>query len=62
MWCGDFNAHSTLWGGLWTDVNGQVLAELLDEKCLISLNNDRGTRIDPVTGIESALDLTLFSS
>jgi hypothetical protein len=62
MWCGNFNAHSTLWGWLRTDVNGQVLEELLDEKGLVSLNDDRGTRIDPVTGNESALDLTLSSS
>ena len=62
MWCGDFNAHSTLWGGLQTDVNGQVLEEILDEKGLVSLNAGRGIRIDPVTGKESALDLTLISS
>ena len=62
MWCGDFNTHSTLWGGLRTDVNGQVLEELLNEKGLVSLNDDRGTRIDPVTGNESALDLTLISN
>lgn len=61
MWCGDFNPHSTLWGGSWTDVNGTVLEELLDEKGLVSLNDGGGTRIDPVTGKESALDLILIS-
>ena len=49
MWCGVFNAHSTLWGGLRTDVNRQVLEELLDEKGLVSLNDGMGTRTDPVT-------------
>ena len=39
-----------------------MLEELLDEKGLVSLNDGRGTRIDPVTGNESALDLTLISS
>lgn len=62
MWCGDLNAHSSLWGGSWNDVNGQVLEELLDEKGLVSLNDGRGTRIDGVTGNESALDLTFISS
>ncbi len=29
--CGDFNAHSTLWGGTKTDVNGGVIEQLLEE-------------------------------
>ena len=62
MWCGDFNAHSTLWGGVQTDVNGQSLEDLLYEKGLVSLNDSRGTRIDPGTGNKSALDLSLISS
>jgi hypothetical protein len=48
--------------GFRTDVNGQVFEELLDEKGFMCLNDGWGTRIDPVTGIESALDPTLISS
>ncbi len=29
--CGDLNAHSTLWGGTKTDVNGGVIEQLLEE-------------------------------
>ena len=35
VWCGDFNAHSTLWGGSQTDVNGATIEELMKESvCL----------------------------
>jgi hypothetical protein len=37
-----------------------VLEELLDEKGLVSLNDCRGTKIDLVTGNESALDFKLI--
>uniref|UniRef100_A0A3P9LEU6 Reverse transcriptase domain-containing protein n=1 Tax=Oryzias latipes TaxID=8090 RepID=A0A3P9LEU6_ORYLA len=60
--CGDFNAHSTLWGGKVTDVNGEVLEDLMDELHLVCLNDGRGTRIDVRTGNMSALDLTFVSN
>ncbi len=56
--CGDFNAHSTLWGGKRTDANGEVTEELLDEKNMVRLNVRRGTRVDVHTGNPSVLDLT----
>lgn len=30
IWCGDFNAHSSLWGSKHTDNNGEVVEELMD--------------------------------
>lgn len=59
--CGDFNAHSTLWGGVRTDLNGEVMEELLEEHNLVCLNDGRGTRLDVHTGNMSALDLTMVS-
>lgn len=44
------------------DRNGQVIEELLDLKGLVCLNDGRGTRIDMVSGNESALDLTITSN
>ncbi|XP_035277579.1 uncharacterized protein LOC118229593 [Anguilla anguilla] len=52
VWCGDFNAHNTLWGSDKTDYNGQVVEELLDGKHLVCINDGRNTRIDVNTGKE----------
>jgi len=57
IWCGDFNAHSTLWGDK-DDINGNVLEEFIEEKELICLNDGTCTRIDISRGKESAIDLT----
>lgn len=62
VWCGDFNGHNVLWGSDRTDINGQVIEELLDEKYLVCLNDGSSTRIDVNTGKESVLDLTLVSN
>uniref|UniRef100_A0A3B3Q2D7 Reverse transcriptase domain-containing protein n=1 Tax=Paramormyrops kingsleyae TaxID=1676925 RepID=A0A3B3Q2D7_9TELE len=62
IWCGDFNAHNTLWGSEKVDINGQVIEELLEEKNLVCLNDGTKTRIEVRTGRESVLDLTLVSS
>ena len=50
IWCADFNAHSTTWGGSYTDVNGKVIEELMEERDLVCLNNGAGTRINITTG------------
>lgn len=63
VWCGDFKTHNNLWGSERTDVNGQVIEALLDERTWICLNgNSSITRIDINTGKESALDLTVVSN
>lgn len=62
IWCGDFNAHSSMWGGSVTDRNGKVVEELMDEMNLICMNDRGGTRVDMRTGQEAVLDLTLVKS
>lgn len=59
--CGDFNAHSSLWGSTRTDENGKIIEEYMDEHNLVCLNDGRGTRFDVGRGTESAIDLTIVS-
>lgn len=61
MLCGDFNAHSILWGSTQNYANVKVMEELLEEKNRVSLSNGRGSHIDARTGNTSVLDLTLVS-
>lgn len=61
IWCGDFNAHSTLWGSENTDANGTCIEEFIDKERLMCINNGSGTRYDSVRNTESAIDLTLVS-
>lgn len=56
--CGDFYAHSTLLGGTKTDVNSEVIEELLEEKDMFCLNDGRGMRLDVRRGNMSVLNLT----
>lgn len=30
IWCGDLNAHNTLWEGRFINVNGQVVDDLIE--------------------------------
>lgn len=60
IWCGDFNAHNTLWGDK-NDGNGEVLEEFMGEEGLICLNDGSTTRVDISRGTESAIDLTIVS-
>ena len=60
IWCGDFNAHSTLWGNR-NDGNVIVIEEIMEIKNLVCLNDGSGTRFNSRTGTESAIDLTLVS-
>ena len=32
VWCGDFNAHNSLWGSNHTDSNGNIVEEMLEER------------------------------
>ncbi|KAI7808137.1 hypothetical protein IRJ41_016520 [Triplophysa rosa] len=61
IWCGDFNAHNTLWGSFKTDYNGLIVEEMLDWGQLVCINNGCFTRIDVTHGRKSALDITLVS-
>lgn len=52
IWCGYFNAHSTLWG-VKDGINGGVIEELIAEKELVCLNDGTGTRIKIAKGSAS---------
>lgn len=39
VWCGDFNAHNTLWGCEITNKNGDAVEEFLDSQTLVCLND-----------------------
>lgn len=58
IWCGDFNAHNSLWGSKHTDSNGDAVEELMDVRQLVCLNNGNGTRIDIRSNTMSCIDLT----
>ena len=55
IWTGDFNAHSTMWGCVDTDVNGQIIEDFLDEAGLVCLNDGQGTRYNCKNNTESAM-------
>ena len=62
VWCGDFNAHSTLWGSERTDANGSIVEEVIEDKGLVCVNDGSGTRYDCVQNKESVIDLTMTSN
>ena len=61
VWCGDFNAHNTLWGSTNTDSNGLIVEDMLDWGGLVCINDGGYTRVDLSQGKYSILDLTLVS-
>jgi len=61
IWCGDFNANSTVWGKC-NDKNGQIIEEIMEMKNLVCINDGKGTRINIRTGMESVIDLTIVSN
>ena len=58
---GDFNGHSTLWGGQSKDSRGLIVEQIIDEYGLTLLNDGTHTRISPSSGASSALDLSIAS-
>ena len=39
IWCGDFNAHKSLWGSKRTDSNGEAVEDMINDRMLVCLNN-----------------------
>lgn len=60
IWCGDFNAHNSLWGSKYTDLNGEILEEMINDRMLVCLNNGNCTRINIYKNETSCIDLTLI--
>ena len=44
--CGDFNAHSNLWGSRQTDANGTIVEDMMGTRALACLNDECGTKVD----------------
>jgi hypothetical protein len=59
IFCGDFNAHSPVWGPQRLDAKGQIIEDLLTQTNLVLLNNGATTYIHPATGSQTAIDLML---
>lgn len=60
--CGDFNAHSPVWGCAWSDSAGSQILDVADEKNLTILNDGSPTLLPVPNRNNSAIDLTLCSS
>ena len=58
---GDFNSHSTLWGGTKLDRRGKMVEDILTKHKLCVLNDTSPTYIHPATGSSSAIDLSICS-
>lgn len=61
IWCGDFNAHNSLWGSTHTDSYCTIVEDMMGTRALVCLNDGSGTRVD-VVRVTSCLDLTLASN
>ena len=59
---GDFNSHNPIWGSNKMDINGETIQKFLDSSNLTLINDGSPTRLDPKSGAESHIDLTLSSS
>lgn len=59
--CGDFNAHSPLWGGtsVRSDPAGRLIESAIDTTNLICLNDGSPTWRSPSRGLQSSPDITL---
>ncbi len=62
VWCGDFNAHNTLWGSTITGANGSIIEEFIDDKNMVCINDGRGTRYSSTHNTQIVIDLTIMSN
>ena len=58
---GNFNSHSTLWGGTKLDRRVKMVEDILTKHNLCVLNNTSPTYIHPATGSSLAIDLSICS-
>lgn len=59
---GDFNSHSPYWGSQKTDQRGKSIEKVLEDDNIMLLNTGAPTRMNPATGLFSAIDLSLSST
>jgi len=59
---GDFNSHSPHWGSEKIDQRGKSIEKVLEDDNIILLNTGAPTRLNPATGLFSAIDLSISST
>ncbi|KAF0746227.1 putative RNA-directed DNA polymerase [Aphis craccivora] len=59
---GDFNSHNVIWGSDQTDQRGKVIENILENNNIILLNNTELTRLNPINGNMSNIDLSFAST
>lgn len=59
---GDFNSHNVIWGSDQTDQRGKVIEKILENNNIILLNNTEPTRLNPINGNLSNIDLSLSTA
>jgi len=57
--CGDFNAHSPLWGCSSLDIKGKICEDFMNNNNLLLLNNKTSTYLHSATGSRTSIDLSL---
>lgn len=62
IFCGDFNAHHSLWGCCSNNNQGNRLVDAIDGTNLVVLNDGNPTRVTSPFQLPSAVDLTLVTS
>lgn len=53
---GDLNSHHPYWGSNKAKYNGRIIANIIDEKGLVILNNFTPTRLSPPNQQKSIID------
>jgi hypothetical protein len=59
---GDFYSHSTEWGSIKIDNRGKEIEKMLENDHLVLLNNLEPTRINPINGELSCIDLSFSNA
>lgn len=55
---GDFNSHNLIWGSQKTDARGKEVEKILEDDNIVLLNKGDQTRLNPINGNFSAIDLS----
>lgn len=58
----DFNSHNVIWGSDHIDQRGKIIEKILGNNNIILQNNSEPTRINPINGNLSNIDLSFTST
>lgn len=62
IWMGDLNSHNPIWGSNHSNNSGNVIAEVIMELNLVTLNDGTTTRLQLIGQSPSIIDLTIVSN